>query len=100
MIPALNQLAPISHPVLDTFLLGFNCASALVAALFFLRFWRSTRDTLFMAFVLFFAVQGFDGAVVTALPHPNIGSTGITLLRLAVILGLLGAIVWKNVSDR
>ncbi len=39
MIP---QLSPLDHPVLDVFLLGFITACSLIAAMFFLRFWRSS----------------------------------------------------------
>lgn len=95
-----GQLAPLAHPILDIFLLGFVCAGSLVAAVFFLRFWRSTRDTLFMAFTVFFAIEGANDAYVLTLPHPNEGNFGVTLIRLIAVLGILGAILWKNVSAR
>ncbi|HWE85863.1 MAG TPA: DUF5985 family protein [Terracidiphilus sp.] len=94
------QFASLAHPVLDVFLVGFICASCLVAALFFLRFWRSTRDKLFMAFTVFFAIEGANEAYVLALPHPNEGSIAVTLIRLLAVLGILGAILWKNVAER
>lgn len=95
-----GQLAPLAHPVLDSFLLGFVSASCLVAALFFLRFWRSTRDTLFMAFTIFFAIEGANDAYVLTLPHPNQGSLAVTLVRLLAVLGILAAILWKNVAEQ
>ena len=33
-----DQVAPVGHPVLDTFLLAVVCTCSLVAALFFLGF--------------------------------------------------------------
>lgn len=93
-----SQLAPLVYPILDVFLLGFVCAASLVAAVFFLRFWRSTRDTLFMAFTIFFAIEGANDAYVLTLPHPNEGSLAVTIIRLVAGLGILGAIVWKNVG--
>ena len=99
MIP-LDQLAPISHPTLDTFLLGILCASSLFAAIFFLRFWRNTHDVLFLAFAVFFAIEGFNEAYQAALPHPNIGTFAVSIVRLFAVLSILGAIVWKNFAER
>ncbi len=97
MIPV-SQLAPISHPTLDTFLLGFICASSFVAALFFLRFWRSTRDGLFLAFTVFFGIEGANEAYTITLRHPNVGTLAVTIVRLLAVLGILVAILWKNVA--
>lgn len=99
MIP-FNQLAPISHPTLDSFLLGFICASSFLAAVFFLRFWRHTRDSLFLAFTLFFAIEGGNEAYVASLKHPNVGTFAVTIIRLLAVLGILGAILWKNLAER
>lgn len=93
-------LSTLAHPLTDIFLLGFVVATALVALMFFLRFWKSTHDPLFLAFALFFAVQCFGHIAVLQLDHPNEGSFWLFLLRLLSVLGLLGAILWKNVSDR
>lgn len=95
---ASNHLAPLAYPTLDVFLIGFLCAACLVAALFFLRFWRSTRDPLFLAFTIFFAIEGANEAYVLTLVHPNEGSFSVTILRFLAALGILGAIVWKNVG--
>jgi hypothetical protein len=97
MIP-FNQLGPIAHPTLDTFLLGFVCASSLVAAIFFLRFWRATRDRLFVAFTVFFAIEGANEAYTSTLRHPNVGSLAVTLIRLLAVIGILVAILWKNLA--
>lgn len=93
-----SQLAPLAYPILDVFLLGFVCAGSLVASVFFLRFWRSTRDTLFLAFTIFFAIEGANNAYVLTLPHPNEGSFAVTIVRLLAGVGILAAIVWKNVG--
>lgn len=96
MIP----LSPLVHPVTDVFLLGVIVATSFVALLFFLRFWKATRDPLFFAFGAFFAVQCFGHVVVLGFDHPNEGSVWLFLLRLLSVLGILGAILWKNVSQR
>jgi hypothetical protein len=91
-------MSPIDHPVLDYFLLGFIAACSLVAGLFFLRFYRSTRDPLFLAFLIFFVVQGCTNAAILELPHPNIGTPMIFLIRLLSVLVVLAAILWKNLA--
>jgi len=89
-------MSPIVHPVADTFLLGFIGASSLVAMLFFLRFWKATRDFLFLAFAVFFLVQGSSYVLALRYAHPNEGSFGLFLLRLLSVLVLLAAILRKN----
>ena len=93
-----EPLSPILYPDLDYFLLGFIAASSLVAGLFFLRFYRSTRDPLFLAFLVFFVVQGCTNAVTLELSQPNLGTPMIFLIRLLSILGVLAAILWKNLA--
>ena len=92
-------MSALAHPLADIFLLGFIAASCVVAGLFFLRFWKSTQDVLFLAFAVFFVVLGGSDAVVVSFSHPNEGADWLTLLRLLSIVGVLGAIFWKN-SER
>ncbi len=94
------RLAPISHPIADAFLLGFASACSFIAALFFLRFWKSTRDRLFLAFSLFFVIQGIGNAALLGVEHPNEGGLWNTLIRFLAIIGLLGAILWKNTVEK
>ena len=95
-----THLAPIGHPVLDTFLLGVICTCSLLGALFFLRFWRQTRDSLFLAFTVFFLSEAINEAYVSTLARPNVGSFAVTLIRLLAVLGIFGAILWKNLAER
>jgi uncharacterized membrane protein HdeD (DUF308 family) len=88
----------IANPNLDFFLLGFIAACSLVAGLFFLRFYRATRDPLFLAFLIFFVVQGCTNTVTLELTHPNIGTPMIFLTRLLSVLVVLAAILWKNLA--
>lgn len=96
----MTQVSPILYPKLDAFLLGFIVATSFVALLFFLRFWKSTRDPLFLAFGIFFAVQSVSQSAVLSLSHPNQGAIWIFVLRLLSVLGVLAAILWKNVVRR
>ena len=94
------QLAPIAHPTLDVFLLGFVAGCSCVAVAFFLRFWRDTRDWLFLAFALFFLLQAVMNALLLRLPHPNEGNLWLFLLRLISILVIVVAILRKNANRR
>lgn len=86
------------HPTLDMFLLGFITGCSLVAALFFIRFWRTSGDKLFLAFALFFLVQSIDESAALGLRYPNEGSFSLFLIRLISVSVVFGAIVWKNLS--
>ena len=93
-----EQLSPILYPNLDYFLLGFIAACSLLAGLYFLRFYRSTRDPLFLAFLVFFVVQGCTNAAILELSRPNLGTPMIFLIRLLSVLVVLAAILWKNLA--
>lgn len=96
----LDRLAPIGHPLLDVFLLGFVTASSLVAGLFFLRFWRETRDLLFLGFAAFFLIEALSETLALTLSRPNEGAAWLFLMRLGATVAVLGAIVWKNMAWR
>jgi hypothetical protein len=51
------------------FLHGATSMGSIVAALYFLRFWRDTRDRLFVLFSVAFAVLALNRAAL-ALSHP------------------------------
>jgi uncharacterized membrane protein HdeD (DUF308 family) len=89
-------LAPIAHVRLDMFLLGYIAAVSAAVVLFFLRFWRETRDFLFIAFAVFFIVQGGTRAFTISSQHPNVASVWIYVLRLMADLFILAAILHKN----
>jgi uncharacterized membrane protein HdeD (DUF308 family) len=92
----LGQMAPIAHPLVDLFLLGFIAGCSLVAVLFFLRFWRDTRDTLFIGFAVFFLIQGCIDVLALAKSQPNVASPWIFCLHFASTLAVLLVILWKN----
>lgn len=88
--------APISHLRLDLFLLGYIAATSAVVALYFLRFWKETRDFLFFAFAVFFIVQGGTHAFALSSPSPNLLSAWVYALRLLAVLLVVAAILRKN----
>lgn len=82
--------------MIEGFLLGVIATASLTAALFFLKFWRDTRDSFFLAFAASFLIEGLNRASFLFLPRPNEGNPWIYLVRLLAFLLILGAIIRKN----
>jgi uncharacterized membrane protein HdeD (DUF308 family) len=82
------------------FLLGLIVTTSLVAAAFFWKFWRQTRDTLFLAFAAAFFIEGINRIAFLFIESPNEGSPAIYIVRLVAFLMILAAIVRKNLGAR
>jgi uncharacterized membrane protein HdeD (DUF308 family) len=80
----------------QAFLLGVTATASAVAGLFFLRFWRDSRDTMFLAFAIFFGTEAVSRVVLVFLERPNEGSPWIYAARLLALLLILAAILKKN----
>lgn len=91
-----NIYPPLVHPRLDMFLLGYIAAASGTVALYFLRFWKETRDFLFAAFAVFFVVQGGTRAFTLSIPNPNLADMWVYALRLLALLLVVAAILRKN----
>jgi hypothetical protein len=89
-------LAPIGHPRLDLFLLGYIGAVSAFAALFFVRFWKQTGDFLFLAFAIFFAIQGGTRALGLSTANPNFAVGWEYVLRLLAVILIVIGILRKN----
>jgi hypothetical protein len=44
--------------MIEAFLVGVIATASLTAATFFLKFWKKSHDTLFLAFVVYFLTEG------------------------------------------
>lgn len=82
--------------MINGFLLGVIATSSITAGLFFLRFWRDTRDSLFLAFGIAFMVEGLNRTIMLLVRQANEGSAWIYLVRLFAFLMILAGIVNKN----
>jgi len=82
--------------MVEGFLLGVIVTASLTAAGFFWRFYRQTRDNLFLAFAAAFAMEGINRMAFLVLDNPSEGSPIIYMVRLVAFLFILGAIVAKN----
>jgi membrane-associated PAP2 superfamily phosphatase len=78
------------------FLSGAVTAGFVVAGLFFLRFWKRTRDGLFIAFALAFWLLGLTQALLAFTSIPVEERSWLFLLRLAAFSLILTSIWRKN----
>ena len=82
--------------MLLNFLGGALTFGFLVAGLFFLRFWKRTRDNLFIAFALAFWLLGLTQALLAFSNVPVEERSWLYLLRLAAFALILVSIWFKN----
>jgi hypothetical protein len=80
------------------FLSGAITLGFFVAAAFFLRFWRRTRDRLFLAFAAAFALLALNQALAGFLGASDELTPYTYVLRVFGFVLILYAIVDKNVS--
>ena len=80
---------------MSLFIDGFVSALCLVAALFFLRFWRQTADRFFALFSFAFLVFGVHWMALAAFPGHEVRPFFYALRAFAFVL-IATAIVYKN----
>src|SRR5262245_41679483 len=86
-------------PLVQT-MYGALVMGSFVVGLFFLRYWRATRDRLFALFALAFWALGVNWLGLALLATTHEARTAFYLVRLVAFLLILGAIVDKNRSAR
>ena len=82
--------------MIEGFLLGVIATSSLISGLFFLKFWKRTRDSLFLSFGIAFLILGFNRTAVLFALHPNEANPWNYVVRLFAFLIILGGILRKN----
>jgi len=85
---------------MNEILAGGIVTASLVAGLFFLRFWRASRDRFFLLFALSFWIEGANRFVLTLFVGPNEDAPLYYLVRLVAYLLIIAAIVLKNRQSR
>lgn len=87
--------------MIDAFLLGIITATSLTAGAFFLRFWRTTRDRLFLGFGAAFTIEGLNRALslwrYAFSESDQLLVYGVRFIAFALILA---AIIGKNADGR
>lgn len=82
--------------MLYDFLAGAVSMGFAVAALMFLRFWRRTREALFLAFAASFLLLGVTQALLILAEVPLEERSRLYFVRLLAFLLILGALWWQN----
>lgn len=78
------------------FISGAITMGFMVVSIFFLRFWRRTRDWFFLVFAAAFLLLAVNQALTTLLGLPFEERSWLYLLRLAAFVIIIAAIVRKN----
>lgn len=83
-------------PLLAAYFAGLFTAASLVVALFFLRFWKRSGDSLFCCFALAFVLLAANNALSAFIGGD--GYPAIYLLRLAAFALIIFGILRKNLA--
>lgn len=86
--------------ILSSFLSGIAVALFLVGSLFFFRFWRQTRESLFINFSVTFFLLALVQVLLTLNDIPDEERSYYYLIRLASFALVLFAVWQKNKIDK
>ncbi len=81
---------------MNTLLLGANAMAAAIAALFFLRFWRDTRDRFFLFFAAAFFIDAANRVGLAIDQYSEETEPVYYLVRLLSFSLILAGIAYKN----
>lgn len=82
--------------MIEGFLIGVIVTASLTASLYFLKFWKQTRDLLFLAFAAAFLIEAINRIPRLFVDDPRETSPETYVIRGFAFLLLLGAILYKN----
>jgi hypothetical protein len=81
------------------YIAGVVTMGYVLAGLFFLRFWRTTRDGLFAVFAVAFWLLALNQGLATLSGIPREELSWVYLLRLAAFTLIIVAVVRKNLRS-
>ena len=90
----------MDQQAINRFLLGALVMGCFIAGLFFLRFWRKTRDRLFVIFALAFWLMGVNWLALSFTDPQAEFRPALYLIRLLAFVLILYAILEKNRAGR
>ncbi len=82
--------------MINYMLLGAVALSCFIVSLFFLRFWKTTRDRFFFFFALAFFIEGVGRTLLGVMDYSGEQEPFFYLIRLFSFLVILYAIIDKN----
>ena len=87
------------NTLLTSFLSGLITMGLLIAALFFFRFWKRTRDALFITFGFAFLLLALNQALIGLSEVSGEERSLLYIPRLIAFTLLIAAIVGKNIGS-
>ena len=81
---------------MTTIIYGMTTMGFLIAALFFMRFWRKTNDSLFAIFAVAFVLLALNQALIGLLAATREDQSLLYLPRLAAFALIIVAIILKS----
>jgi hypothetical protein len=85
---------------LHAFLAGATTMGCLAAAAFFARFWRDTKDRLFVFFSIAFCAMALNRALIVLYPLERESQPYVYLVRLFAFVLIAYAVIDKNRATR
>lgn len=85
---------------LAQFIHGATMSANLLVSLYFLRFWRETRDRLFAGFSVAFLIFAVNRILLSVLHTENEARTFVYVLRLIGFLLIIAVVIDKNRPSR
>jgi uncharacterized membrane protein HdeD (DUF308 family) len=85
---------------MNQLLLGAIAMANLIIGLFFLRFWKKTRDRFFLFFAVAFVLEGINRVLLGLSQGSNENEPIFYLVRLLSFVLILIAIVDKNRTNK
>lgn len=85
---------------MNDFLQGATALASLGVAVFFWKYWVSTRDRLFMVFSLAFGVFAVNRVLLSVLDPESEARTWVYLVRALAFLLIAAAVLDKNYGIR
>lgn len=85
---------------MNQLLLGAIAMASLIIGLFFLRFWKKTRDRFFLFFAVAFCLEGLNRVMLGLSQGSSENEPIIYLVRLLSFVLILIAIVDKNMVNK
>ena len=85
---------------MNQLLLGAIAMASLIIGLFFLRFWKKTRDRFFLFFAIAFSLEGLNRVMLGLNQGSSENEPIIYLVRLLSFVLILIAIIDKNMVNR
>lgn len=81
---------------MNLMLIGAIAMGCFTASLFFLRFWKKTRDKFFLFFSLSFCIEGISRVILGLIGDTDENKPLVYLMRLFSFMLILVAIIAKN----